>query len=106
MLFFLLRIDIEAELQKLDADEQNQSKDGASGKSTIRQPSKPNLPERVDATGLTDDEKRRRAEKEKDKGNEVSLLLFFQPNSTDGGQRFTSFRVDINDELLLLLLLL
>ena len=88
MLFFLPRIDIEAELQKLDADEQNQSKDDASGKNAIRQPSKPNLPERVDATGLTDDEKRRRAEKEKDKGNEVSFLLFFEPNSTVDNSRW------------------
>ena len=67
------RIDIDAELKKLDEDDTSSSQQSSatSGKTTTPASGRPDIEQHIDATGLTDDEKRLRAEKEKDKGNEV-----------------------------------
>ena len=43
-------------------------------KNVLRNPGVPNISAHIDATGLTDDEKRYKAEKEKEKGNEVRFI--------------------------------
>lgn len=60
-------MDIDAELAKVDSPE-NEAKPHQQS-SVLR--SKPNIPETLPSAGLTDDEKRIKAEKEKEKGNEV-----------------------------------
>lgn len=68
------RVDIDAELKKLDEDS-NEPKPEV--KNVVRNPNKPNIPQSINATGLTDDDKKYKAEKEKEKGNEVYIFCLY-----------------------------
>lgn len=69
LIFAVFRIDVDAELEKLDQEDKEPKKKSSVSGGGLR--SKPSIPDTVPLAGLTDDEKRIKADKEKDKGNEV-----------------------------------
>ena len=66
------RVDVDAELEKIDQDDADQKAKVKSNQNVLR--NKPSIPHTVDSTSMTAQEKLLAAEREKDKGNEVDAL--------------------------------
>ena len=63
-------------MEKLDTEDEKASKQKQKTSSaSLRTPSKPNIAEQIDVSGLSDEEKQLKAEREKNKGNEVRFLV-------------------------------
>lgn len=67
-------MDIDAELEKID-DKSSSEKGGV--KNVLKKPAVPQIPVTVNTSGLTQQEKQQKAEREKNKGNEVRHGLKF-----------------------------